>query len=119
MFPILGIPEIFKSVVRHLTHFKQMKKIRKVILKLPLEDKIFFWPSPNSNFLPSPNFEIWKIIILKFQSSKFQRISKFSQSFFRISKMEQAQKIAWFIQNYGYAIFEGFWTLPFLEKFEI
>jgi len=27
------------------------------------------------------------------------QISKFSQSFFRISKMEQAQKIAWFIQN--------------------
>ena len=39
-----------------------------------------------------------------------------SQSFFRISKMEQAQKIAWFIQNYGYAIFEGFWTLTFFGK---
>ena len=39
-------------------------------------------------------------------------ITEIPQVFFKIG---QAQKIAWFIQNYGYAILEGFQTLPYFQ----
>merc|ERR1712055_987821 len=40
---------------------------------------------------------IW--ITEKFKITKSKEFQNFPKSFFRISKMEQAQKIAWFIQN--------------------